>query len=44
VNVNDTSPELSPERFWGTYRYEKSVLLVEEKIIFCSKGRIYILD
>jgi mannosyl-oligosaccharide glucosidase len=20
VNVNDTSPELSPERFWGTYR------------------------
>ncbi len=35
VNVNDTSPELSPERFWGTYRYEKIVFLVEEKIIFC---------
>jgi len=21
VNVNDTTPELSPQRFWGTYRY-----------------------
>jgi len=21
VNVNDTTPELSPQRFWGTYRF-----------------------
>jgi hypothetical protein len=31
VNVNDTTPELSPQRFWGTYRYERIILFCNKK-------------
>jgi hypothetical protein len=43
VNVNDTTPELSPQRFWGTYRFVLNCFYLGNKFLSVLIDRIYIL-